>query len=168
MKILNLNNFFIKFLLFACVLLVACIFMFKGCDEDVTYTDFEYTDSLKNVIAEQTKVKDSLLVEVKKKDTIRVEVIKKYRILKHDTIYANICAPIIQLCDSIILVDSSLIVDLKHVIKVDSVIIGNYKKVTHNDSLSIVGLNKEVKKQKRQKKWLIVWFVGLGVVAAVK
>jgi len=167
MKILNLNNFFIKFLLFACVLLVACIFMFKGCDDDVTYTNND-NDSLKLVIANQNIIKDSLLAEVKKKDTIRVEVIKKYRILKHDTIYANICAPIIQLCDSIILVDSSLIVDLKHVIKVDSVIIGNYKKVTHNDSLSIVGLNKEVKKQKRQKKWLIVWFVGLGVVAAVK
>ena len=167
MKILNLNNFFIKFLLFACVLLVACIFMFKGCDEDVTYTNND-NDSLKLVIANQNIIKDSLLAEVKKKDTIRVEVIKKYRILKHDTIFANICAPIIQLCDSIILVDSSLIVDLKHVIKVDSVIIGNYKKVTHNDSLSIVGLNKEVKKQKRQKKWLIVWFVGLGVVAAVK
>jgi len=167
MKILNLNNFFIKFLLFACVLLVACIFMFKGCDDDVTYTNND-NDSLKLVIANQNIIKDSLLAEVKKKDTIRVEVIKKYRILKHDTIYANICAPIIQLCDSIILIDSSLIVDLKHVIKVDSVIIGNYKKVTHNDSLSIVGLNKEVKKQKRQKKWLIVWFVGLGVVAAVK
>ena len=167
MKILNLNNFFIKFLLFACVLLVACIFMFKGCDDDVTYTNND-NDSLKLVIANQNIIKDSLLAEVKKKDTIRVEVIKKYRILKHDTIFANICAPIIQLCDSIILVDSSLIVDLKHVIKVDSVIIGNYKKVTHNDSLSIVGLNKEVKKQKRQKKWLIVWFVGLGVVAAVK
>jgi hypothetical protein len=139
--------------------------MFKGCDEDVSYTNND-NDSLKLVIANQNIIKDSLLAEVKKKDTIRVCVIKNYRILKHDTIYANICAPIIQLCDSIILIDSSLIVDLKHVIKVDSVIIGNYKKVTHNDSLSIVGLNKEVRKQKRQKRLLIFGLVGLGVVAA--
>ena len=152
----------------AVAILVVCLLLFDKCNskpEQVTYND---SDSLKQVIAAQTRVKDSLLIAVKKKDTIRVEVIRKYRILKHDTIYANICDPIIQLCDSIILVDSSLIVDLKHVIKIDSVIIGNYKKVTHNDSISIVGLNKEVKKQKRQKRLLLGGIIGISAIAILK
>ena len=152
-----------QMLITAIAVLCICLFLFDKCNNDVENVAYNGTDSLKQVIAEQLIIKDSLLVESKKKDTIRVEVIKKYRILKTDTIYA-ICDPIIQLCDSIILIDSSQIVDLKHVIKLDSVIIGNYKKIAHNDSISIVGLVKEVSKHKRHKKWL---FGALGIVAVI-
>lgn len=107
-------------------------------------------------------------MQLKKKDTLRVEIIKKYKVLKHDTIYANICAPIIKLCDSIILVDSSLITDLKNVIKVDSGIIANYKKVAETDSNTIVGLNIEVKKHKKHKRWLIGGLIATGVIAILK
>ena len=113
----------------AVAILVVCLLLFDKCNSKPDVVTYNGTDSLKQVIVEQTRVKDSLLIAVKKKDTLRVEVIKKYKVIKHDTIYANICAPIIKLCDSIILVDSSLITDLKHVIKVDSGIIANYKKV---------------------------------------
>jgi len=168
MKELNLSNILAKLLFTAAVIIIASLFMFKGCDEDVTYTDNNVTDSLKQVIANQSKVKDSLLVEVKKKDTIRVSIIKRYTTLKHDTIFKQVCEPIIKLCDSIILVDSSLIVDLKNVIKVDSVIIGNYKKVALNDSTTIVALNKEVKKHKRHKRWLTAGIIATGVIAILK
>ena len=98
----------------------------------------------------------------------KIRLLKKYKVLKHDTIYSNICAPIIKLCDSIILVDSSLITDLKHVIKVDSGIIANYKKVAETDSNTIVGLNIEVKKHKKHKRWLIGGLIGVGIIAALK
>ena len=144
------------------------MFFFSKCNDDVEDFSYNGTDSLKQVIAEQTKIKDSLLLAAKKKDTIRVEIIKKYKVLKHDTIYANICAPIIKLCDSIILVDSSLITDLKNVIKVDSNIIANYKKVAETDSNTIVGLNKEVAKHKKHKRWLVGGIIATGIIAILK
>ena len=164
MKALQLN---IRMIITAIAILCICLFIFDKCNskpEIVTYND---TDSLKQVIVEQTKVKDSLLIAVKKKDTIRVEIVKKYRVLKHDTIFA-ICEPIIKLCDSIILVDSSEIVDLKNIIKVDSNIIANYKKVVEVDSNKIVSLTKEVRKHKRQKRWLTAGIVGMGIIAILK
>jgi len=165
MKALNLSK---QMVVLAVAVLVVCLLIFDKCNskpEIVTYND---TDSLKQVIASQSRVKDSLLIAVKKKDTIRISIIKRYTTLKHDTIYANICDPIIKLCDSIILVDSSLIIDLKNVIKVDSVIITNYKKVAEVDSNKIVSLTKDVSKHKRHKRWLVGGIIATGVIAILK
>lgn len=165
MKALKLNK---QMVVLAVAILVVCLLIFDKCNSKPEIVTYNGTDSLKQVIAEQTKIKDSLLIQVKKKDTLRVEVIKRYRTIIHDTTLVQICAPIIKACDSIIVVDSSLITDLKNVIKVDSVIIGNYKKVAEKDSITIVGLNKEVKKHKRHKRWLTAGLIGLGVVAIIK
>jgi hypothetical protein len=162
---LKLNK---QMVVLAVAILVVCLLLFDKCQNKGEVITHNGTDSLKQVIASQTRIKDSLLIAVKKKDTLRVEVIKRYKVLKHDTIYANICAPIIKLCDSIILVDSSLITDLKHVIKVDSGIIANYKKVAETDSNTIVGLNNEVKKHKKHKRWLIGGLIATGVIAILK
>ena len=163
--ILKLNK---QMVVLAVAILVVCLLLFDKCQNKGEVITHNGTDSLKQVIVEQTRVKDSLLIAVKKKDTLRVEIIKKYKVIKHDTIYANICAPIIKLCDSIILVDSSLITDLKNVIKVDSGIIANYKKVAETDSNTIVGLNIEVRKHKKHKRWLIGGIIGVGIIAALK
>lgn len=162
---LKLNK---QMVVLAVAILVVCLLLFDKCQNKGEVITYNGTDSLKQVIVEQTRVKDSLLIAVKKKDTLRVEIIKKYKVLKHDTIYSNICAPIIKLCDSIILVDSSLITDLKHVVKVDSGIIANYKKVAEVDSNTIVGLNIEVKKHKKHKRWLIGGIIGVGIIAVLK
>jgi len=165
MKALKLSK---QMVVLSVAILVVCLLIFDKCNskpEIVTYND---TDSLKQVIASQSRVKDSLLIAVKKKDTIRISIIKRYTTLKHDTIFEQVCAPIIKLCDSIILVDSSEIVDLKNVIKLDSGIIENYKKVAVIDSNTIVKLNKEVKKHKRHKRWLTGGLIGLGVIAILK
>jgi len=171
MKSLNLSNILAKFIFFAAIIILACIFLFKGCDDDhVVVATPDKTDSLKKIISEQERVKDSLLVIAKKKDSVRVETIVKYRYLKGriDSIPCEELLPqIINICDSIVNNDSSYIVTLKQVIKNDSSIIQNYKKVATNDSTTIVSLNKEVKNQKRQKKiiggigaigWLIAIF----------
>jgi hypothetical protein len=152
----------------AVAVLVVCLLIFDKCNSNPVIVTYNDTDSLKQVIASQTRVKDSLLIAVKKKDTIRISIIKRYTTLKHDTIIKQVCAPIIKLCDSIILVDSSEIVDLKNVIKVDSVIIANYKKVAEVDSNKIVSLTKEVKKQKRHKRWLVGGIIATGVIAILK
>lgn len=165
MKTLQYN---LRMIVTAIAILCICLFLFDKCNSKPEQVTYNGTDSLKQVIAEQTKIKDSLLIAVKKKDTIRVEVIRKYRILKHDTIYKQVCDPIIKLCDSIILVDSSLITDLKNVIKVDSNIIANYKKVAEVDSNTIVGLNKDIAKHKRHKRWLTAGIIATGVIAILK
>lgn len=168
MKTLNLNTLFAKLIFFASVLIVACIFMFKGCDEkhDTISVDKE-KDSLKLVLINQKHNVDSLLLAVKKKDTIRVGIVKYYRVLKTDTIF-QVCEPIIKVCDSIIVVDSSEIVDLKNVVRLDNGIIANYKKVAEIDSNTIVKLNKEVRKHKRHKHLLTGGLIGLGVIAILK
>lgn len=149
------------------LIIVVCFFLFDKCNNKLDVVTHTGNDSLIKVIAEQTKIKDSLLLYSKKKDTIRLEIVKRFRILKTDTIY-QICEPIIKLCDSLIVVDSSLISDLKKVITIDSTIIHNYKKVVKNDSATIVQLTKEVKKHKRHKRWLMAGLIGIGIVAAVK
>jgi len=168
MKSLNLNTLFAKLIFFASVLIVACVFMFKGCDEKhgTISTDRE-KDSLKLVLINQKDSVKMLLTDIKKKDTIRVGIVKYYRVVKTDTIF-QVCEPIIKICDSIIVIDSSEIVDLKNVVKLDSGIIENYKKLAVIDSNTIVKLNKEVKKHKRHKHLLTGGLIGLGVIAILK
>jgi hypothetical protein len=165
MKELRLNS---SMVITAIAILCICLFLFDKCNSKPEIVTYNGTDSLKQLIVEHTKIKDSLLVEVKKKDTLRVEVIKRYRTIIHDTTLVQICATIIKACDSIIVVDSSLITDLKNIIKVDSVIIGNYKKVAETDSNKIVQLTKEVKKHKRHKRWLVGGIIATGVIAILK
>jgi hypothetical protein len=154
----------VKLTVFTIAMAIACVFLFRGCDEDSNLTgSVNNNDSLKKANAVLAKVNDSLLLVDKKHDTIRVEVVKRYRTIAHDTIY-QICEPIVKLCDSIILIDSSQISNLKQIVKNDSTIISNYKKVSNNDSLTIVGLNKEIKKHKRHKKLLAG---GLALVSAI-
>ena len=43
------------------------MFFFSKCNDDVEDFSYNGTDSLKQVIAEQTKIKDSLLLAAKKK-----------------------------------------------------------------------------------------------------
>lgn len=167
MKSLNLSRIISMSITFIAILCI-CLFLFDKCNNEGEVVTYNGTDSLKQVISEQTKIKDSLLVQVKKKDTLRVEVIKRYRTIIHDTTLVQICDPIIKACDSIIVVDSSLITDLKHVIKVDSVIIDNYKKASQIDSTTIVSLTKEVKKHKRHKRWLVGGIIATGVIAILK
>ncbi len=152
--------------------IVVTFLIFRGCGDMAPEQPItpDKTDSLKKVIELQNKERDSLHAEVKKKEPARDTIIYKYRYLKGkiDSIPCDSLLPkIVNICDSIIYTDSSLISSLKGVIKVDSGIISNYKKIVVNDSTTIVGLNKEIKKQKQQKKliggigavgWLIAIF----------
>jgi len=165
MKALKLNS---SMVITAIAILCICLFLFDKCGKDTNVIAYNGSDSLKQVISEQTKIKDSLLLVAKKKDTIRVTLVRNYRTTITDTIIKQVCDPVIKLCDSIILVDSSEIVDLKNVIKVDSNIIANYKKVAETDSITIVSLTKEVKKHKRHKRWLVGGIISVGIIAALK
>lgn len=165
---LQLSPAVIKMTAFTIVTAVACVFLFKGCDDNVGSPSTNLSkenDSLKMVNAEKDRINDSLLGLSKGHDSVRVEYVTKWRKLKQDTAYIP-CDSLLKItrivCDTIMYNDSAHISVLKQVIKNDSVTKSNYKKIINNDSITIVGLNKEVKKQKRQKKI----FGGVAVVAA--
>ena len=165
---LRLSPAVIKLTAFTIVMAVACVFLFKGCDNDLGGPSTNLSkenDSLKMVNAEKDRINDSLLGLSKGHDSVRVEYVTKWKKAKRDTAFLpcdSVLKLVITICDTIMFNDSAHISVLKQVIKNDSVTKSNYKKIIKNDSTTIVGLNKEVKKQKRQKKI----FAGIAVVAA--
>lgn len=66
-----------------------------------------------------------------------------------------------RVADSVIVVDSSAIVAQARVIALDDSLLCNYRQVVINDSISIRALQKEVKRQKRQK-----WLIAIGAALA--
>lgn len=168
MNKLQLNSAVIKLTLFMVVMAIACAFLFKGCNDNVGSPSTNLSkenDSLKAVNAEKDRINDSLLGLSKGHDSVRVEYVTKWRKLKQDTAYIP-CDSLLKItrivCDTIMYNDSAHISVLKQVIKNDSITKSNYKKIINNDSTTIVGLNKEIKKQKRQKKI----FAGIAAVVA--
>ena len=159
MSRLNLNSssdITAKVFFFLAVLIMATVFLFKGCDDDhVVVATPDKTDSIKKVYEHKFQLRIDSLDLVKKKDSISYVTIVKYKYLKGkvDSIPCEELLPqIVNICDSIVYNDSSLISSLKNIIKLDSSIFVDMKRVIVNDSTTIVSLNKEVKKQKRQKK----------------
>lgn len=153
-------------LVMACVA-IACIFLFKGCDDNLGSPSTNLSkenDSLKIVNAEKDRINDSLLGLSNGYDSVHVEYVTKWKKAKRDTAFLpcdSVLKLVITICDTIMFNDSAHISVLKQVIKNDSVTKSNYKKIINNDSITIVGLNKEVKKQKRQKKI----FAGVALAA---
>jgi len=155
-KILKFKNQIVVLLLAT----IVCLLLFDKCNKKVEPTSsVEISDSIKQAISAQYEARIDSLILDKQKDSIRVQYVTKWRKLKQDTAFIpcdSILPKIVNLCDSIILVDSSQIATLKNIVALDDSIISNYKKVTKNDSLLIVSQNKEIKKHKRHKKILIV------------
>ena len=149
MSLPSRSNIVIAILALCVIILIA----FKGCG----------TEPIKPI--EPLKAKnDSIHERVVYKDRWRTEVVVKYRTLKGriDTIPCpDALNQAIILTDSIIMVDSSLISSLKAEILIDNLIISQ-------DSIKIISLTKDVKKQKRRKKLWQSIAVALGVIAAVK
>lgn len=154
-------------------ILAVSLLLFRECKNNVPDLPItpDKTDSLKKVNQALEHQRDSLAEVAKKKDSIRVEYVTRWRKMKTDTAYIpcdSILPKIVNLCDSIIYVDSSQIATLKQVISKDDSIIGNYKEIVKNDSTTIAGLNKEIKKHKKHKLWLGAGIIAAGVIAIIK
>jgi len=165
-------NWFPYFILIIIWVLFFILFSrFKSCESKNINIDYDSTLILKQQIKKDIKDRDSLIKLANKKDSVRIETIVKYKWLKGktDTVPCEDLLPLVyNVCDSIIIVDSSEISILRDVIKNDSVIICNYQKVSYNDSICIIGLKKQVKCQKVKTR--LAWIVAgvLGGVAFVK
>ena len=153
-------------------IIFACIFV-KCEPEKIGNSEFDPTENeiLKSVISELNNDRDSLLKITDKKDSVRTVYITRWKQLKGriDSIPCDSAIVlVVNMCDTIIMQDSSQITTLKDVIKLDSNIIANYELVVHNDSLYIEQLKKDVKKQRKHKKAALIVAAVFGGLAILK
>lgn len=168
---------FVKYLIVGGVSMVAAFFLFKDCSPQPP-DKYDPTDSLKVVIKGYIKSQDSLKKLADRKDSIRIEYRTRWRersggvVASLDSIPCDSLRPLVinlvNSCDSVIAADSSQIATLNDIIKADSLIISNQFKVIALDSVNIVALNKEIKKHKRHKKWLIGALTVTTILAIIK
>ena len=152
-----------KLFILGCLIVLVIIVsdMFKSCRESEHDADIS---PIKHRIIEDLKRKDSVKEVIIYRDSIRTKLVTKWR-NRTDTLTLT---KLVNITDSIILVDSSLIASLKHEISIDDTIIANYQKVVYNDSIVIIGLNKSLVKQKRKTKIALIVAAIFGGVALVK
>lgn len=125
------------------IIVVAVILAFisgRGCEPEPQNPN--RIDTLKII---QTKYKDTVRI----KEVIRNKVLVKWREVRHDSLIP--CETKLLVCDTVIRIDSSLICSLKDVIRVDSIM--------------IVGLNKQVKRERNKKR---LWMVVSGIIAVAE
>ena len=160
----NLNNDNKRFLALIGIvcLLVLGAFVLKRCNKP---------EPSGPVAIPEIKIRDSFRTVIKYHDSTRINVLNKWRNLTRITdstpCYTEI-VPFIQACDTVIKADSVLIGDLKKVIELDSIIL---VKTINNKNDTIKLLTKEVKKQKWQKRGILaLWILreGLGVAKNLK
>ena len=112
--------------------------------------------------AKAEKLKPIIII----KDSIRTKYVTKWKEVRHDSLIP--CPEKLAVADTVIYQDSSLIYSLKLLCKIDSNIIAEQSKVISADSITIKGLKKEVKKQKRQKRILAAIAILLGGYSVIK
>lgn len=164
----------LTFILCAIMGIGFCVLRFHGCDPpDVQIPpQIDSIAILKAQINQDKLIRDALLKLADQKDSLHFIPIHHY----HTNVLAmgdpqtapcdslrKYIPKIINNCDSIIKSDSSYIGTLKDVIHVDSTIISNYGRVVVKDSVEIVRLNKEVKRQRKHKRIA----GGVGIIAII-
>lgn len=153
---MTLNRLYKVCLLIAFAVLIWIISTtFNGCQSKVIPPQ----DTLKEHIKTLTKERDLLLIASQQNDIIIYRDVIKYRYLKGriDTIPCEELLPkIVNVCDSIIVIDSTQICLLKNVIVKDSVIIKDYRSIAVNDSITIKGLHKDLRRQRNRTKLAVI------------
>ena len=154
-----------KLFILGCLIILALIVsdMLKSCRKSEHDADIS---PIKHRIIADIKRKDSVKEAIVYRDSIRTKLVTKWRTIRHDSLIP--CEDKLARVDTIIYVDSLLISDLKHEIKLSDTIIANYQKVVYNDSIVIIGLNKSLVKQKRKTKLALIVAALFGGVAVLK
>jgi hypothetical protein len=121
-------------------------------------------NAIKDTINHVKKQADSNKVVVVYKDSIRTRYVTKWKEIRHDSLIP--CETKLVHCDTLLLADSSLIYSLKQAVFLDSIIIGNYQKLSIQDSTKIARLERVVKRRGKIIKVLSV-IAGGAIVGAV-
>jgi hypothetical protein len=116
----------------------------KSCDKPI----YVPTKEVVKAHVQEAKIKTELAKAIVLHDTILKWRIK-YKKIRYDSLIP--CEIKLITCDTIILKDSTLIAAQDSIIDHYSALVSDWKHIHSSDSTSIIGLNKEVKKQKRLK-----------------
>jgi len=141
------------------ILVLAICLWFKGCDKPKPIN----VEPIKNNIKKLEVKKATEQVKANKSDSVRTKYVIKWRKAIHDTLYLP-ADSLILICNDIITVDSTQISQLKQVITLSDSIILNQKIIIYNDSVRQISLNKQIRKQRRQKNLALL---GLGVLGGM-
>jgi len=152
----------LKYFYLVIIAILLIILAFKSCKQDciVPYHTVSNKANIKKL--EVKKVAEQ--VKANKSDSVRTKYVIKWRTKLHDTTIYKPCDSLIIICNEIILIDSTEISQLRHVINFSDSIILNQKIIIHNDSLDAICLKKSIRKQRRQKNLALL---GLGVITAL-
>jgi len=159
-----------KLIYYIIIILLLLLITLHFCDKpkDINTKQTINVDSIKGVIRHEFDEKESILKLVTNNVSVRVKEVIRWKYLKAEVKTApcdSILPQIVNVCDSIIVTDSTEISNLKHLNVVNDSIIGNYQKLVKNDSTQIISLKKEVKKQKRLKVIFAATAILFGGVA---
>lgn len=121
-------------------------------------------DSLKALVIDLIIQRDSAKSKVDTVIVERTKVLTRYREVRHtDTIP---CEEKLAICDTIIKIDSNAIAQLNAVIELDNKIISNQGQVILSQDSTITDLEKQVKKERKWKKfWRNATIVVSGIAA---
>jgi len=133
------------------------------------------SEALRKEVYKKLVEKNQIIASLKKKDSVRIEHVVKWNTVKiwvHDTIHdidstcRNLITTLVNSCDSVIKHDSIVIQGYKNLSSQDSLIIQSYQLIAYTDSLyieglnsQINGLNKQIRKHKRDKKAIVVFVI---------
>lgn len=155
---MNPNRTLIFALITAVVVLL--LLQFKQCGSKEPVKDTR--DSLKALIPGELVKVAELKKEAVKADSIVYKWRDRWRtveIAAKTSPCDSILPVVIHVADSVIVVDSTAIAIKDSIICLDGSIISQLQSVVKQGSVEIVGLKKEIRKQKRQK-----WLIGIGAV----
>lgn len=152
----------LKYFYIVIIAILLIILAFKSCNNKPI--EVHNNEPLKTKVKTLTIKKDSSNVAANKSDSTRIKYVIKWRTKLHDTIIYKPCEELILICDSIIIVDSTEISQLKQVINFSDSIITTQKVMLYNDSLDLLAAQKLQRKTKRQRNLALL---GLGVVGGV-
>lgn len=160
---MTINNNPRPYILTIFVLMCICILLLTNkCKRQVV--------SSNNVTPELIK-RDSFRTIIKYRDSIRIKHVHHWHEVKNnpDSLPCDTFVKIlISKCDTVIKYDSLQIVSLNDLVKQDSVIIGKLLEGKTEDSLSIVKLNRKLKRQKVLTKVGFITGVLAGGAVGIK
>lgn len=141
------------YLPFFIAILVTIAFIVGRCEHGKPMPIHISRDSIINQVAGMMARRQAVTTIVAYKDSIRDRWNTKYKEIRYDSLIP--CPEKLAIADTVIINDSSEIASLSALVGVqDSIIIGQGK-IIQGDSVTIIDLKKDVRKQKRQK-WLAI------------
>lgn len=154
-----------KIIPYIAIIILICIILFRECGKQPPVYHAPNIDSIINHV----RTEEREIASLNKISTTQAGVIyidrHHYHTVRHDSLIP--CETKLMLCDTIIIHDSIHDVTQDLIIAKQDSVINDWHKIHSSDSCEVMGLKKEVNRQKWQKRGIITaWIVreGIGLI----